>query len=124
MAAKKNTETKRLIESCEHRDKTRVNNPPVGLVTSGTDPAAGQQRKSYAYDPQLLWSGKAEHTSFEVPIVSLHVHERIDPKTIIEATRKLPSPTERGAEVEGLQLPLFEKERKEPLREAVEFYRH
>lgn len=32
--------------------------------------------------------GKAEHTSFEVPTVSLHVHERIDPRTIIEAVRK------------------------------------
>jgi adenine-specific DNA-methyltransferase len=47
--------------------------------------------KAYAYDPhldpQLQWSGKAEHTSFEVPTVSLHVHERIDPRTIIEAVR-------------------------------------
>ena len=25
-------------------------------------------------DPQLQWAGKAEHTSFEVPTVSLHVH--------------------------------------------------
>jgi adenine-specific DNA-methyltransferase len=31
-------------------------------------------------DPQLIWAGKAEHTSFEVPMVSLHVYEHIDPK--------------------------------------------
>ncbi len=38
--------------------------------------------------PYLNWAGKAERTSFEVPTVSLHVHERIDPRTIIEAVRK------------------------------------
>jgi len=32
--------------------------------------------------------GKAERTSFEVPTVSLHVHERIEPRTIIEAVRR------------------------------------
>ena len=81
---------KRPIESYQHRDKDRLNNPPVGLVTPDTDQDAG--KKTYQYDPhldpQLQWAGKAEHTSFEVPTVSLHVHERIDPRTIIEATRK------------------------------------
>ncbi len=61
-------------------------------MTPETDPDAGQKKRHYAYDPhldpQLVWAGKAEHTSFEVPTVSLHVHERIDPKTIIEAVRK------------------------------------
>jgi adenine-specific DNA-methyltransferase len=32
-----------------------------------------------AQEPYLNWSGKAEHTSFAVDTVSLHVHERIDP---------------------------------------------
>jgi len=36
-------------------------------------------------EPQLVWAGKAEHTSFEVPTVSLHVHERIEPRTQTEA---------------------------------------
>ncbi len=121
MARKKNTETKRPIESYDHRDKERVNNPPVGLVTPQTDPDAGQKKKRYAYDPhldpQLVWAGKAEHTSFEVPTVSLHVHERIDPRTIIEAVRKKNG---NGS----VQCSLFEQERKEPLRQAVEFYQH
>ncbi len=81
---------KKPIESYDHTDKQRVNNPPVGLVTPETDPDKGKKAK-YQYDehldPQLVWAGKAEHTSFEVPTVSLHVHERIDPRTIIEATR-------------------------------------
>jgi adenine-specific DNA-methyltransferase len=71
-----------------------------------------------AQEPFLNWAGKAEHTSFEVPTVSLHVHERIDPRTIIEAVRK------RNGNGQAIQLPLFEVERKEPLRQAIEFYRH
>ncbi|MFS8776693.1 site-specific DNA-methyltransferase [Synechococcus sp. W65.1] len=120
MAGKK-TNTQRSIESYEHRDKQRLNNPPVGLVTPENDRDAGQ-KKTYAYDPhldpQLVWAGKAEHTSFEVPTVSLHVHERIDPRTIIEAVRK------KNDQAGPVQLGLFEEERKEPLRQAIEFYQH
>ncbi len=113
-------QSKRPIESYDHRDKERLNNPPVGLVTPATDQDAG--RKTYSYDPhldpQLQWAGKAEHTSFEVPTVSLHVHERIDPRTIIEATRKRNgSASEQGS--------LFElPEENPPVRNAIEFYRH
>src|SRR5216684_293880 len=91
MARAKKPNSKRPVESYEHKDKQRANNPPVGLVTPETDPDAGQ-KKTYAYDPhldpQLVWAGKAEHTSFDVPTISLHVHERIEPRTIIEAVRK------------------------------------
>src|SRR5438034_6858738 len=88
--AKKANDAKRKIDTYTHRQKKRVNNPPVGLVTPDTDRDAG--KKTYAYDPHLdpvlQWAGKAERTSFEVPTVSLHVHERIDPRSIIEAVRK------------------------------------
>ncbi len=81
---------KKEIDSYRHEDKERVNNPPVGLVTPDTDQDSG--KKVYSYDPhldpQLVWAGKAELTSFEVPTVYLHVHERIDPSTIIEAVRR------------------------------------
>lgn len=121
MAQKKKTKSKRPIESYEHRDKQRVNNPPVGLVTPDTDPDAGTA-KTYSYDPhldpQLQWAGKAEHTSFEVPTVSLHVHELIDPRTIIEAVKR------RNGSSGEQQLTLFDTERQEPLRQAVEFYKH
>ncbi len=121
MARKKTSETKKRIESYEHKGKKRVNNPPVGLVTPDTDPDIGQ-KKTYAYDPhldpQLQWAGKAEHTSFEVPTVSLHVHERIDPRTIVEAVRK------RNGGGPKEQLSLFEVERQEPLRQAIDFYKH
>ncbi len=121
MARRKKTTSKRPIESYEHKDKQRVNNPPVGLVTPDTDPDAGA-RRIYAYDPhldpQLQWAGKAEHISFEVPTVSLHVHERIDPRTIIEAVKR------RNGSGGQQQMTLFDTERAEPLRQAVEFYKH
>lgn len=107
------------IEQYEHSDKERVNNPHIGLVNESTDTEYGQNKKTYQYDPhlnpQLQWAGKAERTSFEVPVVSLHVHERIDPKTIIESVKKEEEPS--------AQFSLFEKEKK-PLREAIEFYKH
>ena len=120
--AKKSSDDKRPIEQYEHADKTRANNPPVGLVTPATDPDL--PRKVYQYDPhldpQLVWAGKAEHTSFDVPTVSLHVHERIDPRTIIRAVQK------RNGDAGGpRQMSLFEEpEENPPLREAIEFYKH
>jgi len=53
MAKKKakrgSTGGKRPIEQYDHKDKTRANNPPVGLVTPQTDP--DQPKKTYQYDP-------------------------------------------------------------------------
>src|SRR4051794_20457656 len=120
MARIKRTKSdKRPIEQYSHSDKKRVNNPPVGLVTPETDQK--EAKRTYAYDPHidpsLQWAGKAERTSFEVPSVSLHVHERIDPRTIIEAVRR-----KNGNSV---QMSLFSaREMNPPLREAIEFYKH
>ena len=123
MARKRKAETsQKPIEQYDHKDKERLNNPPVGLVDAHTD-NGGQKRKTYQYDPhldpQLQWAGKAEHTSFEVPTVSLHVHERIDPRRIIETVKMSPAGGGRG----WSQMSLFEGHKK-PLREAVEFYKH
>jgi adenine-specific DNA-methyltransferase len=111
--------SQKSIEQYEHKDKQRLNNPPVGLVDAHTDNGR-YKKKTYQYDPhldpQLQWAGKAEHTSFEVPTVSLHVHERIDPRRIIETVKK------EDVKV-TTQLSLFE-EQKKPLREAIEFYKH
>ena len=121
MTTRRRRRTKKPIVSYDHRDKKRPNNPPVGLVTPDTDRDEG--RKTYSYDPhldpQLQWAGKAEHTSFEVPTVSLHVHERIDPRTIIEATRK------RNGNGEAAQPRLWElPEENPPVRDAIDFYKH
>jgi adenine-specific DNA-methyltransferase len=120
MARKKSNDSgKRPIESYDHKDKERLNNPPVGLVSPETD--KDLEKKKYSYDPhldpQLVWAGKAEHKSFEVPTVSLHVHERIDPKTVMDAVRKQNGGFQQGS--------LFETpEENPPLRNAIEFYKH
>jgi len=111
---------KRKIEEYKHKDKKRINNPPVGLVTHETDKE--ETKKTYVYDPhldpQLQWAGKIEHSCFEVPTVSLHVHERIDPRTIINAVRTDYEPGPK-------QISLFDfEEENPPLRTAIEFYKH
>src|SRR5437016_809610 len=109
------------IEQYTHTDKDRVNIPPVGLVTPDTDKDGRKQQYQYDphLDPQLVWAGKTERTSFEVPTVSLHVHERIDPKSIIEAVRK------RNGNGQPTQPSLFESKAENPaLREAIDFYKH
>ena len=116
--AKKKQDDKINIEQYEHLNEERLNNPPVGLVTAHSD-NGGLRKKSYEYDPhldpQLQWAGKKEHTSFEINTVSLHVHERIDPRKIIETVRK-----EDTAPKQGSLFDTFQK----PLRQAVEFYKH
>jgi adenine-specific DNA-methyltransferase len=118
--AKKKHGKKRAVEQYEHKGKQRKNNPPVGLVDEKTDPV--ETRKTYEYDPHLdptlVWAGKAERTAFEIPTVSLHVHERIDPRSIIEAVRR-----KNGSNFEQLSL-FSSKAENPPLREAIEFYKH
>ena len=121
--------TTKPIESYAHTNKERTNNPPAGLVTSEGDPDLPETEYAHPppqfegahdphIDPELNWAGKVEGTSFTVPTVSLHVHERIDPRTIIEAVRK------RNGHPPG-QESLFETEEENPpLRKAIEFYRH
>lgn len=74
-------------------------------------------------EPYLAWTGKAERTAFEVDTVSLHVHERIDPATILNAIRK--RMTKSGGE-RVWQEEMFQAwfERPLPYREAIEFYKH
>jgi adenine-specific DNA-methyltransferase len=73
--------------------------------------------------PYLNWTGKAEKTSFEVDTVSLHVHERVDPATILaNASRRLKG---KGAASQWRQSDLFAAPFENlPLREALDFYHH
>jgi len=112
---------KKAVEQYTHDGKKRPNNPPVGLVTPETDPDS--PKKVYAYDPrrdpQLIWSGKKENTEFSVDTVSLHVHERIDPSTILEKAMK-PKQHEQQT-----MLSFFDAaDNNPPLRDAIEFYQH
>ena len=117
MPIKAEEEVKQYI----HEEQKRANNPPVGLFSAENDPLS--KKKTYQFDPhldpQLQWSGKDEGLIFDVDTVSLHVHERIDPLTIIEAVRKKET---------SMQKSLFHyfetKENNPPIRDAIEFYKH
>ncbi|MDP2753947.1 MAG: hypothetical protein Q8P40_06100 [Nitrospirota bacterium] len=65
------------VEAYRHETETRKNVVPAGLASYDT--STSKPRK-YEYDPrldiQLVWTGKAENTSFEGPTVSLHIHEK------------------------------------------------
>jgi adenine-specific DNA-methyltransferase len=74
--------------------------------------------------PYLNWAGKAERTSFQVDTVSLHVHERVDPATILANARKRLKGEAKAAEV-WRQADLFAAPFENlPLRQALDFYRH
>jgi len=103
------------VRDFRHEEATRKNNPPAGIAP--TYEVRERQARTYAYDPhldpQLQWAGKAEHTSFEVDVVSLHIHERISTKAILDAVRR-PEPP---------QLNLF-GETPLPADQQIEFYQH
>lgn len=74
-------------------------------------------------EPYLNWAGKAEGTSFAVDTVSLHVHERVDPATILANARKRFKGEKAGelpTQLSFLAAP-FENL---PLRQALDFYHH
>ena len=99
-----------------HDEAKRKNNPPAGLVEFDKPPP--RKKKDYAYDPhldpQLQWAGKAEHTSFEVDTVSLHIHERVSTQAILRAVKR--------DEAEP-QMNLFARPEL-PAAKEVDFYSH
>ncbi|MCX6819622.1 MAG: site-specific DNA-methyltransferase [Candidatus Aenigmarchaeota archaeon] len=109
------------VEQYTHDDKKRTNNPPVGLVTAETDSLNGKKRYKFDphLDPQLQWAGKTEGVSFDVDTISLHVHERIDPLTIIDAVKN-----KELREQQSLFHYFETPEENPPIREAIEFYKH
>ena len=73
--------------------------------------------------PYLNWTGKAERTSVEVDTVSLHVHERVDPATILaNAAKRLKG---KHSATQWRQPDLFAAPFENlPLRQALDFYHH
>lgn len=79
-----------------------------------------------AQSPYLNWAGKAERSSFDVDTVSLHVHERIDPASILSVVRKKikKEGKSQGAQ-KAIQPSLFDAPFESlPLRDAIDFYKH
>lgn len=62
----------------------------AGRPEVGTQPLFKKKKppKTYSYDssrdPQLVWSGKAERLSFDVPTLPLFVHERLSTEAILD----------------------------------------
>ena len=112
----------RKVEIEHNKQKaSRKNNPSAGLISEKTEPLEVIKTKNYSYDPhispQLQWAGKAEHTSFDVPTVSLHTHEKIDSRAIIERVRKTNT-------VNYVQQSLFKEEQSIPRKHELDFYKH
>ncbi|HEY8870068.1 MAG TPA: ADP-ribosylglycohydrolase family protein [Candidatus Limnocylindrales bacterium] len=96
-----------------HEDATRTNIPEAGLATQDR---SVPERVTYAYDPhldpQLVWAGKAEHESFDVDTVSLHIHERVSTAAVLRAVRR-----------EDVQRTLF-SDPEFSLDQEIAFYQH
>jgi adenine-specific DNA-methyltransferase len=103
------------VEDFRHVEAQRRNNPPAGMAS--TYEVRERQIKRYAYDPhldpQLVWAGKAEQSSFDVEVVPLHTHERISTRAILDAVRR----------PQGVSLELF-GETPLPADKQIEFYQH
>lgn len=76
--------TKRPIESYEHRDKQRLNNPPVGLVTPDTDPYAGERKlmdvktlETWLWDAACAIRGPVDAPKFKDYILPLIFLKRL-----------------------------------------------
>ncbi|NPV14010.1 site-specific DNA-methyltransferase [candidate division WOR-3 bacterium] len=102
------------VEDFRHKGAKRVNNPPAGLapIYEVHQPEVKQYFYDPHLDPQLVWAGKAEHTSFEVDVLPLHIHERVSTRAILAAVKK-PEP----------QLALFGNQELTADKQ-IEFYQH
>jgi len=114
MARKKKSRGQNHVGDYRHEQR-RKNNPPAGVAP--TYEVRERQVKSYVYDPhldpQLEWAGKAEHISFDVDVVPLHIHERISTRAILDAVRR-PQPI----------LPDLFGETPLSADKQIEFYKH
>ena len=97
-----------------------MNNPKAGLAHRDT---AAESRKAYSFDPHLSprldWAGKQEHTSFDVPTSSIHIHESIKPHKIIRSIQSIGEDDKVQGQLSFFETPL---ERMQRRRQEIEFY--
>lgn len=113
-ATAKRTKTNDPVGDYRFPEATRTNNPPAGLVEFDKPPPSRTKRYQFDphLDPQLVWSGKAERTTFELDTVSLHIHERVSTQAILRTVQR-----------EDAQRSLF-ADNELPEGKQVEFYQH
>jgi adenine-specific DNA-methyltransferase len=87
---KKSTGTRQSTESQTTEPYVHPTADMAGRPEVGTQASFKKKKppKTYSYDssldPQLVWAGKAERLSFDVPTLPLFVHERLSTAAIIE----------------------------------------
>ena len=109
---------KKKIVDYQH-DETRRNNPAAGLVGAEIEAAKSKTYRIHdSHIPPMLrlsWAGRDGRRTMSVPTLSLHVHERIEPRAIIRAVQS----NGNG------QPPLFESPSENlPPQAAIRFYQH
>src|SRR5688572_29681592 len=79
---------KARAETYQHKDSESLLRPDIGLQAHfKSKKPPFQYKHDPTRDPQLVWAGKAERTSFEVPTLPLFVHERLATKAILETLK-------------------------------------
>ncbi|MEQ1824217.1 MAG: DNA methyltransferase, partial [Fimbriimonadaceae bacterium] len=83
-----------------HDEATRKNNPEAGLIDVVAKAEPKNKNTTHCWDPrespQLVWAGKAglkrvevdEQASIEIPLVNLHIHERVSTEAIIRTAKR------------------------------------
>jgi adenine-specific DNA-methyltransferase len=106
------------IDTIEHSAESRPNNPPAGLAAEVPVPKVTTRRTEFDpnRDPQLQWAGKKARGVLEVSVVPLHVHELVEPHTIIDHLR--------GVGEDDPQQSIFFSAIERPRHEAIDFYKH
>ena len=117
-----------LFDSQRSRVETIIDD---ALASGDTDRMrSALEELKHLQAPYLNWAGKAERTSFDVDTVSLYVHERVDPASILSTVRKAMKGEGKSAGAEGgkmraIQPGLFDAPFENlPLRDAIDFYHH
>ena len=103
-----------------HKNEKRKNIPETGLFANFKD---DDKTRKYRYDPNqdptLYWAGKTEQQEFTVDTVPLHMHERVDPMTmILNLTR--PELLEQSNLADFFD----DEQRKLSYSKAIDFYKH
>ena len=87
----------REIDAYTHDKDTQKDNPRAGLATHDS---VSDEVQTYSFDvhylPTLDWAGKAENSSFDVPVSSIHIHETVIPQRVIGRFQKAAPETQQG----------------------------
>ena len=116
---KQKVPAKKEVKRYVHSKTKRTNNPPAGLANQEQSTILKRQRYSFDphLDPQLQWSGKQENSSFDIDTVSIHIHEQIDPSTILNKVKH--------QETSSRMDEFFDTDENNlPLHKAIDFYKH